>query len=85
MDAEQWSALCEIAHGEHKRGFDSAGTVQDIALEADGLKRSPPGRHPRGGHSPNTGSYRLMRITFHTQSFTPASGFLKFPDWVNSG
>src|SRR5689334_20407714 len=50
VDADQRSALSDIAHDNRKRGFNSC-TVRQPALEPKRLKRSPPGRHSGGDES----------------------------------
>src|SRR5439155_9750881 len=76
VDAQQRSALRQIAHGNRKRRFDMPNAIREITLEPYGLKHAPPGRHPRGDYSPNCpglrGSYeihpRAFRLRLESQA-----------------
>src|ERR1700722_3733211 len=52
MDAQQRNPSDRIAHDDCERALDPPGTVRHIALEADGVEHSPPGRHAGGRNAP---------------------------------
>src|SRR6266568_8227776 len=64
MDAHQGSALDQIAQDERERGFGPTSAVRDFALEPDGLKHPPFGRHSGGGNSSHRSG---LRCWFHVR------------------
>src|SRR5258708_37100406 len=63
MDTHQRNALRYIPENERKRGFSQPPAVRDFALEPDGLKDPPFGRHSGGGNSSRSG----LRCWFHVR------------------
>ena len=59
MDSNQRNALCHVAQNECKRAFNLPAAVKDFALETDGPKHAPFGRHSSGSDSPNSSSWRF--------------------------
>src|SRR4051812_1543077 len=53
MDAQERSAVVQIAHDHRHRCLDMSAAVQNLALESEELKHSPLGWHPSGGNLPD--------------------------------
>src|SRR4029078_138914 len=53
MDAQERSALSEITQNKRESGFDPPRAVQDLALESQRSKQTPPGWHSGGDHLSN--------------------------------
>src|SRR2546429_5518105 len=54
MDAQERSAIDQIAHDHRHRCLDMPAAVQNLSLESEDLKHSPLGWHPSGGNLPDS-------------------------------